>query len=40
MKVLEEEYYKKNGFDAEQIQIGLFASKPGAGASYFTDLTF
>ena len=40
MKVLEEEYYKKHGFTEEQIQVGLFASKPSAGASYFTDLPF
>lgn len=40
MKVLEEEYYRKHGFDDEQIRMGLFASKPSAGASYFTDLKF
>lgn len=40
MKVLEEEYYRKHGFDDEQIRMGLFASKPSAGASFFTDLRF
>lgn len=40
MKVLEKEYYKEHGFDDEQIHMGLFASKPGAGASYFTGLKF
>ena len=38
MKVLEEEYYRKHGFSEEQIRLGLFASKPGAGACYFENL--
>lgn len=38
MKVLEEEYYRKHGFGDEDIKLGLFASKPSAGACYFEDL--
>ena len=38
MKALEEEYYRKHGFGDEDIKLGLFASKPSAGACYFEDL--
>ena len=40
MNVLKEEYYKKHGYSDDQIEVGLFASKPSAGATYFTDLKF
>lgn len=40
MKALREEYYVKHGFSEEQIQQGLFASKPGAGACYFEGVEF
>ena len=40
MDVLRKEYYEKYGYSEEQIQQGLFASKPSAGACYFEGLTF
>ena len=38
--ILRKEYYEKYGYSEEQIQQGLFASKPSAGACYFEGLTF
>lgn len=40
MEVLRKEYYEKYGYSEEQIQQGLFASKPSAGACYFEGLKF
>ena len=40
MDILRKEYYEKYGYSEEQIQQGLFASKPSAGACYFEGLTF
>lgn len=38
MRALKEEYYAKRGFDEDQVKLGLFASKPSAGACYFKGL--
>ena len=38
MKALKEEDYVKRGFSEDEVKLGLFASKPSAGACYFEGL--